>query len=176
VTISTSCVWPKGWFNLLCLLQSTAMCRTHSSRTLHQKMHKQQTCVVYKWAYSLCRHLCLCSDVISKKMRDTLKPSHHCNEEPYNIEFCTNLGPAGCDIGTFLMHAERKTAWPRETFVTQPTNTKARNLVCSQAIICLLRQTYERMLRRRAFCRDCCTTVCVCVKTLCAQNRTEHLR
>jgi len=22
-------------------------------------MHKQQTCVAYKWAYSLCRHLCL---------------------------------------------------------------------------------------------------------------------
>jgi len=55
-------------------------------------MHKQQTCVTYKWAYSLCRHLCLCSDVISKKMHDTLKPSLYCDEEPYNIEFCTNLG------------------------------------------------------------------------------------
>jgi len=73
-------------------------------------MHKQQTCVAYKWAYSLCRHLCLHSDVISKKkMHDTLKKSLHCDEEPYNVEFCANLGPARCDVGTFLMHAERKT-------------------------------------------------------------------
>jgi len=66
-----------------------------------------------------------------------LKPSLHCNEEPYNIEFCANLGPARCDVGTFLMHAERKTVKPRETLVKQPTNTKTCNLVCSQAIICL---------------------------------------
>jgi len=65
--------------------------------------------VVYKWAYSLCRHLCLCSDAVSKKMHDALKPSLHCDEEPYNIEFCANLGPAHCDVGTFLMHVERKT-------------------------------------------------------------------
>jgi len=51
-------------------------------------MHKQQTCVAYKWAYSLCRRLCLRSDVISKKMRE---PSLYCDEEPYNIEFCANL-------------------------------------------------------------------------------------
>jgi len=25
-------------------------------------------------------------------MRDALKPSLHCDEEPYNIEFCANLG------------------------------------------------------------------------------------
>jgi len=74
-------------------------------------MHKQQTCVAYKWAYSLCRHLYLRSDVMSlaKKMHDTLKPSLHCHEQPYNIKFCANLGPAHCDLGTFLMHAERKT-------------------------------------------------------------------
>jgi len=30
-------------------------------------MYKQQTCVAYKWAYSLRRHLCLCSDVVSQK-------------------------------------------------------------------------------------------------------------
>jgi len=42
-------------------------------------------------------------------MHDALKPSHHCDEEQYNIEFCANLGPACCDVGTFLMHAERKT-------------------------------------------------------------------
>jgi len=35
----------------------------------------------------------------------TVKPSLHCNEELYNIKFCTNLGPVRCDIGTFLMHA-----------------------------------------------------------------------
>jgi len=72
-------------------------------------MHKEQTCVAYKWAYSLCRHLCLRSDVVSKKMRDALKPSLHCDEEPYNIKFCANLGPACCDVGTFVMHAGRKT-------------------------------------------------------------------
>jgi len=33
-------------------------------------------------------------------MRDGLKPSLHCDEEPYNIKFCTNLGPAHCDVGT----------------------------------------------------------------------------
>jgi len=71
VTISTSCVWPKGWFNPLCLLL-----------TLNEKMHKQQTCVAYKWVYSLSRHLCLCSDAISKKIREALKPSLHCDEEP----------------------------------------------------------------------------------------------
>jgi len=64
-------------------------------------MHKQHTCVAFKWACSLCRHLCLRSDVIRKKMRDALKPSHHCDEEQYNIEFCTNLGPARSDVGTF---------------------------------------------------------------------------
>jgi len=30
----------------------------------------------------------------SKKMCDALKPSPHCDEEVYNIEFCANLGPA----------------------------------------------------------------------------------
>jgi len=25
-------------------------------------------------------------------MRDALKPSLHCDEEPHNIELCTNLG------------------------------------------------------------------------------------
>ena len=65
VTISTSCVWLKvkcalkGWFNLLWLLQSIAISRNHSSLTFNQKMHKQQTRVAYKSAYSLCRHLCL---------------------------------------------------------------------------------------------------------------------
>jgi len=44
-------------------------------------------------------------------MRDAFKkPSLHCDEESYNIEFCANLGPARCDMGTFLMHAECKTA------------------------------------------------------------------
>jgi len=85
-------------------------------------------------------YLCQHSDVLSKKMRDTLKPSLHCDEEPYNIEFCANLGPARCDIGTFLMHAERKTVWPRQTLVKKPANTKARNLVCSETIIRLPRQ------------------------------------
>ena len=103
-------------------------------------MHKQQTCVAYKWAYSLCRHLCLRSDAISKKMRDALKPSLHYDEEPYNIDFCRSLGPARCDKGTFLMHAERKTVQPRETLLKQPTNTTARNLVCSQTIMCLPQQ------------------------------------
>jgi len=42
-------------------------------------------------------------------MRDTLKSSLHSNEELYNIEFCVNLGPAHCVVGTFLMHAECKT-------------------------------------------------------------------
>jgi len=73
-------------------------------------------------------------------MRNALKPSLYCDEEPYNIEFCGNLGPARCDVGTFLMHTERKTAQPRETLIKQPTNTKARNLVCSQTILCLPHQ------------------------------------
>jgi len=38
-------------------------------------------------------------------MRDALKPSLHSNEEPYNIEFCANLGPAHCNVRTFLMHS-----------------------------------------------------------------------
>jgi len=42
-------------------------------------------------------------------MCDALKPSLYCHEEPYNIEFCANLGQARCDIRTFLMHAECKT-------------------------------------------------------------------
>jgi len=55
-------------------------------------------------------------------MRDALKPPFHYDEEPYNIEFCANLCPARCDVGTFLMHAERKTVYPRETLVKhQPT-------------------------------------------------------
>jgi len=41
-------------------------------------------------------------------MHEALKPSLHCDEELYNMEFCTNLGPARCDVGTFLMHAEHK--------------------------------------------------------------------
>ena len=44
----------------------------------------------------------------SKKMRDTLEPSLHCDEEPYNIDFFANLSLARCDVGTFLMHTERK--------------------------------------------------------------------
>jgi len=56
----------KGWFNPLCLLRSIPISRSHTSWTL--KMHKQQTCVAYKWAYSLCRHLRLRSGVISKKL------------------------------------------------------------------------------------------------------------
>jgi len=64
-------------------------------------MNKQQTYFAYKWAYSLCGHLCLRSDVISKKMCDTLKPSLHCDEEPYNIEFCANLGPTRGDVALF---------------------------------------------------------------------------
>jgi len=35
-------------------------------------------------------------------MRDALKPSLHCAEEAYNIEFCANLGSARCDVGTFF--------------------------------------------------------------------------
>ena len=97
------------WLNLLCLLQYIPISWTHSSLTSNKKMHKQQTLVVYKWAYSLCRHLCLHSDVISKKMRNALKPSLHCNEEPHNIKFCANLVLARCDVGTFLMHTEGKT-------------------------------------------------------------------
>jgi len=108
MTISTSCVWLKGWFNPLCLLQSIAISGTHSSLILNQKMHEQQTCVAYMWAY-LFGHLCLRSDAISKKFRDALKPSFHCNEEPYNIELCAILRPARCDVGTCLMHAECKT-------------------------------------------------------------------
>ena len=77
VTSSTSCVWLKGWFDPLSLPQSIAISRTPSflglTVTLNQQMHKQHTCVVCKRAYSLCRHLCLCSDAISKKMRDALK-------------------------------------------------------------------------------------------------------
>jgi len=42
-------------------------------------------------------------------MRDAIKPSLRCDEEPYNIEFSASLGPARCDVGTFLMHAEHKT-------------------------------------------------------------------
>jgi len=42
-------------------------------------------------------------------MCDALKPSLHCDEEPYNIKFSTNLGPARCDVGTLLMHAECNT-------------------------------------------------------------------
>jgi len=42
-------------------------------------------------------------------MRDALKLPLHCDEKPYNMEFCANLGPDRCDVGTFLMHAERKT-------------------------------------------------------------------
>jgi len=34
-------------------------------------------------------------------MRYALKPSLHCDEEPYHIELCANLGPARCDVGTF---------------------------------------------------------------------------
>jgi len=34
-------------------------------------------------------------------MRDALKPSLHCDEEPYNIEFCANLGPARCGVAIF---------------------------------------------------------------------------
>jgi len=41
-------------------------------------------------------------------MHDALKPSLHCDKEPY-VDFCANLGPARCDVGTFLMHAEHKT-------------------------------------------------------------------
>jgi len=41
-------------------------------------------------------------------MCDALKPSLHCEEEPYNIKFCANLGPACCDVGTFLIDAEHK--------------------------------------------------------------------
>jgi len=76
-------------------------------------------------------------------MHDALKPSLHCDEEPFNIEFCPNLGPARYDVGTFLMHAECTTVSPRETLVKQPTNTKARNLVCSQTINCLPRQNLQ---------------------------------
>jgi len=36
-------------------------------------------------------------------MHDTLKPSPDSDEEPYNIKFCANLGPARCDVGTFLI-------------------------------------------------------------------------
>jgi len=42
-------------------------------------------------------------------MRNTLKASLYCDEVPYNIEFCANLGRARCDTGTFLMHAEHTT-------------------------------------------------------------------
>jgi len=42
-------------------------------------------------------------------MNDALKASLHCDEELYNIKLCANLGPARCDVGNFLMHAERKT-------------------------------------------------------------------
>jgi len=42
-------------------------------------------------------------------MRNALKPSLHCDEELYNIEFCANLSPTHCGVGTFSMHAERKT-------------------------------------------------------------------
>jgi len=95
VTISTSCVWPKRWINPLRPLQSIAISRAHSSLTLNQKMHKQQTCVVHKWAYSLCRHLCLCSDAISKKMRvalrgewdyTTVQRLHHRQTRSYGAE------------------------------------------------------------------------------------------
>jgi len=36
-------------------------------------MHKQQAFVACKWAYYLCRHLCLRSDVTSKKEHDALQ-------------------------------------------------------------------------------------------------------
>ena len=42
VTISTSCVWLKGWFNPLYLLQSIAISRTHSSLTLNKKCTKSK--------------------------------------------------------------------------------------------------------------------------------------
>jgi len=42
-------------------------------------------------------------------MCDALKSSLHYDEELCNIEFCANLGPARCDVGTSLMHAECKT-------------------------------------------------------------------
>jgi len=112
----------KAWFNPLCLLQSIAISRTHSSLTPNQKMHKQQTCVAYKWAYFLCRHLCLRSDVISNKMRDALKPSLHYDEEPYNIEFSANLGPARCDVGTFwCMLNARLSSLDTPWWKSQPT-------------------------------------------------------
>jgi len=46
---------------------------------------------------------------MSKTTRNALKPSLHCDEEPYNIEFCANVGPARYDVDTFLMDTERKT-------------------------------------------------------------------
>jgi len=62
-------------------------------------------------------------------MGDGIKPSLHCDGEPHNIEFCANLGPAHCDVGTFLMNAEREAVQARETLVEQPTNTNVRDLV-----------------------------------------------
>jgi len=54
-------------------------------------------------------------------MRDALKPSHHCDE--YNSEYFANLGPARCDVGIFLMHAERKAAKSRETLIIHSVAT-----------------------------------------------------
>jgi len=56
-----------------------------------------------------CVDICAYAQMSQVKKCDALKPSLHCDEEPYNIEFCANLSPACCDVGTFLMHAERKT-------------------------------------------------------------------
>ena len=110
VTISTSCVWLKEWFNPLCLLQSTAISRTHSSLTLNQKMHKQQTCVAYKWACSLCRHLCLRSDVIRKKNARRIKTITSLRWR--TVQYRILHKPGSCSLWRrhFLMHAERKTA------------------------------------------------------------------
>jgi len=41
--------------------------------------------------------------------------------------------------GAFMFCFQPETVQPRETLVKQPTNAKASKLVCSQAMICLLR-------------------------------------
>jgi len=80
-------------------------------------------------------------------MRDTLKPSLHCKEKPYNIEFCTNLGHCLLGVGTFLMHAECKAATETLWWNCQPTQQHLTWFICRHHLLTVPKPASECYVR-----------------------------
>jgi len=89
---------------------------------------------------------------------------HYSKTKLYNIEFCANLGPVRCDVGTFLMHAERETFGAPFVKILYLTDLAQKVLSLAEIAISARRDSAEACQRK----------ACVFLFTIQCSSPSEH--